>query len=139
VLSGAKEQQWPVVSYLQGFWLQWTMLGIVVGLVLLGSLVFSAPSANATICFIIVLGILLVGRHLNAVALKAGQPMQTVIYSIYFLIPHLEWYDIRDLLVYQQPGVPWIDCLIATLYAAVYTALLLVASWVIFRRKELTV
>ena len=139
VLSGSKENQWPVASYFQTMWLQWMMLSIVVGLVLLGSLVFSAPSANATICFIFIVGIVLIGRHLNTVALRATEPLQTLIYSIYFLIPHLEWYDVRDLLVYQQPVVPWIDCALATLYAGTYAALLLVASWVLFRRKTLTI
>ena len=41
------------------------MLGMVVALVLLGSVVFAAPSSNATISFIVVLGILFLGRHLN--------------------------------------------------------------------------
>ncbi len=45
------------------------MLGIIVAPALLGSLVFAAPSSNATILFVIVGGILFVGRHLDQVAL----------------------------------------------------------------------
>jgi len=139
VVSGSREHSWPISSYFQGLWLQWTMLGIVVGLVLLGSVVFTAPSSNVTITFIVVVGILLLGRHLNQVALQQGEPLRTIVYSIYFLIPHLEWYDVRDLIIYDHKPVPWVDCALATLYAAVYSGLLLFATWVVFRRKPLSV
>ena len=69
------------------------MLGIVVAMVLLGSLVFAAPSSNNTICFVIIVGILFVGRHLDQVALTLREPLRTVVYSIYFVIPHLELFD----------------------------------------------
>ena len=137
VVSGSKENSWPLLNYLQGFWLQWVMLGVVVALVLLGSVTFTAPSSNATITFILVVGILLLGRHLNQVALQQAEPLRTVIYTIYFLIPHLEWYDIRDFLIYNHSRVAWMDCALASLYAAVYTMLLLFATWIIFRRKAL--
>ena len=139
VVSGSREHSWPVLNYFQGMWLQWVMLGITISLVLLGSVVFTAPSSNATITFIIVIGILLLGRYLNQVALQQPEPLRTVVYTIYFLIPHLEWYDVRDLIIYDHLLVPWVDCLLATLYAAVYAALLLFATWAVFRRKPLSV
>src|SRR6266496_6414998 len=99
VVSGNREHHWPLVMYVGGFWLQWVMLGIIVALVLLGSVVFTAPSSNATICFIIVIGLWFVGGHLNRVALQQAEPLRTIVYTVYFLIPHLEWYDIRDLII----------------------------------------
>jgi Cu-processing system permease protein len=137
VVTGSREGHWPVVQYFQAFWLQWMMLGIVVGLVLLGSVLFSAPSANATIAFVVVGGILLLGRHLNQVALQQPEPLNTIVYSIYFLIPHLEWYDVRDLIVYDHPLLPWGPCALATLYAALYATFLLFGAWLVFRRKPL--
>jgi len=139
LVSGAREHAWPLATYFQGLWLQWLMLGIVVSLVLLGSVVFTAPSSNATIIFIVVLGILLFGRHLNKVALQQAEPLGTIVYTIYFLIPHVEWYDIRDFLVYGHNLVPWVDCALATLYAGIYAAFLLAATWLVFRRKQLSV
>jgi len=59
----------------------------VASLALLGSVVFSAPSANSTICFVVVAGILLLGRttepwwpcnNLNRCA--------AILYTVYFLI-----------------------------------------------------
>jgi ABC-type transport system involved in multi-copper enzyme maturation permease subunit len=139
VVSGSREHSWPLLSYFQGLWLQWVMLGMVVSLVLLGSVVFTAPSSNATITFIVVVGILLLGRHLNQVALQQSEPLRTIVYAIYFVIPHLEWYDVRDLIIYHQKLIGWADCALATLYAAVHAALLLCATWLVFRRKPLSV
>jgi ABC-type transport system involved in multi-copper enzyme maturation permease subunit len=139
VVTGSREHHWPLLNYFQAMWLQWIMLGVVIALVLLGSVVFSAPSANATICFVVVVGILLIGRHLNKVALQQPDPLQTIVYVIYFLIPHLEWYDVRDLIVYDHSLVPWIDCGLATLYGGVYILLFLFAAWLAFRRRMLSV
>src|SRR5438552_7283325 len=117
VVSGSREHQWPLLNYFQALWLQWAMLGIVIGLVLLGSVVFAAPSSNATISLIVVIGILLLGRHLNQVALQQAEPWRTVVYALYFLIPHLEWYDVRELIAFDQELIGWGDCALATLYA----------------------
>src|SRR6184192_3992581 len=45
ILSGAKEGAWPVGLYFEALWLHWIALGIVVALVLFGSVVFTAPSS----------------------------------------------------------------------------------------------
>jgi len=137
VVTGSREHHWPWLNFAQALWLQWIMLGIVVALVLLGSLVFTAPSSNSTISFIVMLGILLLGRHLNQVALQEPEPLRSIVYGFYFLIPHLEWYDVRDLIIYDQDLVGWLDCALVTLYAAVYMALLLFGAWLVFRRKAL--
>ncbi len=137
VVSGARENQWPLAQFTQAAWLQWVMLGVVVALVLLGSVVFAAPSSNSTICFVVVLGILLLGRHLNQVALQQAEPLRSIVYTIYFFIPHLEWYDVRPLVVYNQGLIGWGNILLATVYAWVYSAALLLATWLVFRRKAL--
>jgi hypothetical protein len=105
--------------------------------VLLGSILFAAPSSNGTICLIVIAGILLLGRYLNQIALKEPQPLGTVVYALYYLIPHLEWYDVRDFVIYNRPLIGWGDCALASLYGAVYSGLLLFATWLLFRRKPL--
>jgi ABC-type transport system involved in multi-copper enzyme maturation permease subunit len=138
VISGSREHAWPVLKYFQALWLQWTMLAVVIALVLFGSVLFTSPAENVTICFLAVLGILLLGGHLNTVALGQKEPAQTMLYTLYFLIPHLEWFDARDIIIYDWPRIPWLDCLLATLYAAVYVVVFLFAAWLVFRRKVLT-
>ncbi len=137
VLSGSREHNWPVAQYFQALWLHWVLLGMVTALVLLGSVVFAAPSSNSTISFVVVLGILFVGGHLNRVALQQPEPLSTLVYALYFLIPHLEWYDVRDLVIYAHDLVGWGDVILATVYGVVYTTLLLAAAWFVFRRKPL--
>jgi ABC-type transport system involved in multi-copper enzyme maturation permease subunit len=137
VIIGSRQQHWPWLLYFQAFWLQWVMLAVVIALSLLGSMVTAAPSSTTTICFITVAGLLMLGGHLNTVALHQAQPLQTIFYTIYFLIPHLEWFDIRDLVTYNQGLVDWLACLGATLYAAAYTILFLLLAWLGFRRKSL--
>ena len=112
IVAGTRENQWPIMSYLQALWLQWMMLAIVIALTLLGSIVFAAPSSNSTICFVVVIGILLVGGHLDQVALHQPQPVQSIAYAVFFLIPHLEWYDVRQLVFFEQGLVPWGACAI---------------------------
>ena len=58
---------------------------------------------------------------------------------IYFVIPHLEWYDIRQRVIYDHPPIAWTHCGLATLYGLAYAGLFLHLAWLIFRRKSLTV
>ena len=138
VLTGSREHSWPVLDYLQAFLLQWIMLGIVTAMTLLGSIVFAAPSSTVTILFIVVAGILFLGRHLNTIALHNAEPMRSIIYTIYFLIPHLELFDVRERVVNDWGLVSWLACGLAALYAAAYTGLFLLLTWLGFRRKSLT-
>jgi ABC-type transport system involved in multi-copper enzyme maturation permease subunit len=135
VVSGAREQTWPVVSYVQALTLHWFLLAIVIALSLLGSIVFAAPSSNNTITFVLVAGFLLFGRHLNKVALHLEEPWQSALYAVYFLIPHLEFFDMRDLVIHDWDPVPWLVWLGAAGYAAGYTALLLGLTCLRFRRQ----
>lgn len=139
VVSGAKAGSLPVLQYVQAFWLQWAMLAIVVGMVLLGSVLFSAPSANATICLVIIAGIFLLGGHLHKLAGSQPPVMASILTILYFLVPHLEWfYASRERLVFEQDLIAWTDCGLASLYVAAYVALFLFLTWVVFRRRILT-
>ncbi len=137
IVSGAREHHFPLMIFFKAMWLQWMMLGIVVALVLLGSVVFAAPSSNATISFIVVIGILILGRYLNQIAGQQHQPMANILSAIYFVIPHLEWYDVRGFVTFNRPLPGWVDCGLASLYACAYMAFLLFSTWLVFRRKPL--
>ncbi|HUA66060.1 MAG TPA: ABC transporter permease [Alphaproteobacteria bacterium] len=136
-LVAVREHSVPVASYFQAASLHWAMLAVVVAMTLLGSLVFTAVSSNVTIAFISVVFILLVGRHLHKVALHMNEISGTFVTGLYFIIPHLELFDVRDLIVHDWPHIPWVYWLIAMVYAGFYSALLLLASWIVFRKKVL--
>lgn len=137
ILVGAREHTFPLVAFVKLVWMQWMGLGVVVALALLGSVVFSAPGPNVTLCFIAVLGVLFVGPHLGKVSLGMSEPAGTLLYAIYFLIPHLEWFDLREFIINDRnlPGA--VECLLATVYAAAYGMMLLVLTWARFRRQNL--
>lgn len=135
VLSASREHQWPILNYLQAGVMHWFMLGIVASIALLGSLIFAAPSSNSTICFVIVGGILFVGRNLDRVALNLREPLRTLVECLYFAIPHLEFYDLRDLVVHNWGLVGWGFVGMAALYAAFYMTVFLIAACLVFRRK----
>jgi ABC-type transport system involved in multi-copper enzyme maturation permease subunit len=137
LITASKETDFAVVRYLQAIWLHWWMLGIVISLTLLGSVIFAAPSSNFTITFLVVVGILLLGRHLHKVAMQLPEPSQTIISTVYFMIPHLEFFDIRDMVVNNQPLIPWMPILLASLYAAAYITLFLSMACLAFRRQIL--
>ena len=137
VVSATRDHSGWFLSYFQALWLQWVMLAIVIAVTLLGSIVFAAPSSNATICFVVVAGILLLGRHLDKVALQLSEPVRSITYALYFAIPHLELFDVRDLIVHSWGLIAWPIWLLATLYAWAYTAFFLVATCLVFRRKPL--
>jgi hypothetical protein len=62
----------------------------------------------------------------------------TIVYAIYYLIPHLEWYDLRELVVHDWGPINWLPWLGATLYGLLYSGFLLAATWLAFRRRSLT-
>jgi ABC-type transport system involved in multi-copper enzyme maturation permease subunit len=138
VISGTREHHWPLIVYFQAFWLHWMLLGIVVGMVLLGSIVFAAPSSNSTICFVVIFGILFVGRHLHKIALQLPPFVSALVTTLYFAIPHLEFYDIREIVVHDSHAIPWLAWIFATLYSGVYATFFLVAAWMAFRKKSLS-
>jgi Cu-processing system permease protein len=137
VISGARENAWPLAQYFQALWLHWIFCGVVIALVLLGSVVFAAPSSNATICFVVILGILILGRHLNRLAVSQPPPLGFLLSLIYYVLPHLEFFDVRDLIIHSAPLVPWWAFGVATLYGLFYTAAFLALGWIRFRRLSL--
>jgi Cu-processing system permease protein len=137
VIAASREHTLPLAAYIQALWLHWVCLGIIVAMTLLGSLVFAAPSSNATICLIVVAGIMFAGGHLNGVATGMRGAAGTIVYALYYLIPHLEWYDVRHLVVHDWGAIDWLICGGATIYGFLYCGFFLGLTWLVFRRKPL--
>jgi ABC-type transport system involved in multi-copper enzyme maturation permease subunit len=137
VISGLREHAWPVVHYFQAFTLHAMFIGIVIAMVLLGSVALSAPSSNATIAFIIVLGILLLGRHLNRLSLSQPPPIRQIMAVIYYAMPHLEFFDVRELIIHDAPLIAWWAWAAAIGYGLIYIAAFLVLGWSRFRKLSL--
>ncbi len=137
MITASREHTLQFGAYVQAIWLHWICLGIIVGMALLGSIIFAAPSSNATICLIAIAGIMFAGGHLNGVAIGMRGIGGGIVYAVYYLIPHLEWYDVRDLVVHDWGAIDWLICGGATIYGLLYTGFLLALTWALFRRKPL--
>ena len=48
-----------------------------------------------------------------------------IVYAIYYLIPHLEWYDVRDFIIHDWGRIDWLACGGATIYGLLYSGFLL--------------
>lgn len=134
-LAASREHAWPLVNYFQAAFLHWMVLGVIISFTLLGSLVFAAPSSNSAICFVVAAAILCIGRYLDIVALSLPEPGRSIVYGIYYVIPHLEFFDMRNMIVHDWPPVEWKYFILAVLYALAYMAAFLVATCLVFRRK----
>jgi len=134
-LSFTREHECPLLDYFQAAVMHWFLLGIIVAMSLLGSLVFAAPSSNSTICFVVIGGILFVGRHLDQIATSMKEPLRFIVNSLYYALPHLEFYDLRDLIIHNWPVIEWKYILLALLYATAYIVVLLTGACLVFRRK----
>jgi ABC-type transport system involved in multi-copper enzyme maturation permease subunit len=137
LVSASREHTLPVGAYFEAFWLHWQMLGIVIAMTLLGSVGLSTPAANMTMVFIITIGILFMGGFLHKVAANMTEPSASLLTGIYFVIPHLELFNTRELIIHDWPAVPGMDILGATAYGLAYTAFFLLAACLVFRRKAL--
>jgi Cu-processing system permease protein len=136
VLAGTREHAWPLLHYAQAAFLHWIALGVVVAMSLLGSLVFAAPSSNSTICFSICAAIMCLGRYLDQIALSMQEPARSIVYWIYYAIPHLEIpFEMRNLIIHDWPLIDWNFVFLAALYLLAYAAIFLVAACLVFRRK----
>ncbi len=138
VIAGSREHHWPIGSYFTAFVLHWGALAVVVALALLGSIIFAAPSSNMTICFIVAMGIIWIEPHLNTVAVATKGVLGSLMYAIYFIVPRVDWaFSIRELLVFDNPLPGFAVSGGALLFYAGYTALVLTAAWLLFRRRAL--
>jgi ABC-type transport system involved in multi-copper enzyme maturation permease subunit len=139
LVSASREHTLPVGPYFQAFWLHWQLLGIVIAMTLLGSVGLSTPSANMTMVFVITLGILTMGAFLHKVAQHMTEPSASLVTGLYFIIPHLELFNMGRLIIHDWPeekGI-WMYVLLDTVYGYAYTAFFLLAACVVFRRKAL--
>lgn len=138
LVSASREHTLEAGSYLIAFLLHWGALAVVVAMALLGSIVFVAPSSNGTICLVVAIGILALGRHLNTVAANLGGLAGHLTQALYYLTPRLDWaFSVRQFLIFgdPMPGVAAIGG--ALLFYAGYTALLVLGAWLLFRRRPL--
>ena len=139
VVIASLDHALPFANYLEAAWMQWMFLAIVIAAALWGSLVFPATSSNVTFCLVVVLLLLLLGRQLSGLAISQMEPLRSTIYAVYFLLPHFEWFNLKDYVIANTGTAGGVFCLLGSLYAAAYAGFFLLGTWLSFQRRTLTV
>ncbi len=137
LLAASWEHSLDFSLNIQSYFAHWVMLGIVISMAFLGSVIFAAPSSNTTICLVVVVAIMVLGRHLNNLSLNMSEPLRTIIQVIYFSIPHIELFDFRKLLVHNYPAVAWDKFFLLLIYGIAYSLIFTLIACLVFNRKRL--
>ncbi len=135
VLIGVRQGVWFPEILLQAFVLHIGFLVIVTALGLTGSL-FLTPSANLTMCGLLVVGMLFFGQRLPALAAVQPVPGKWVLALIHWFAPHLEFFDLRQRVVHDWPALGWGVCAAVSAYAVCYAAACLALAACVFRKKR---
>jgi len=123
-------------TLVQALYTRALMLAIIVSLTLLGS-TFLTHSANVTLVLLFCFSSRLAGNAILLMLGKVGALTRMIMQTVYWIIPHLELFDMSKKVVHAwAPIPPWV-ILTLTAYAAIYVAIFLFLARSIFTRKPL--
>ena len=93
--------------------------------------------ASALFTLLAYFGMLAYGPLLAVSAEKSGA-LRPVSMTVFNLLPHFEFFDLRARFIHGWPGLSPAALAFVTLYALCYTAFFLLLGWQLFRKKNLT-
>jgi ABC-type transport system involved in multi-copper enzyme maturation permease subunit len=135
LLVGVRQGVWFPMILLQGFVLHIGFMVVVTALGLTGSLLLT-PSANLTVCGLLLVGMLFFGQRLPALAAAQPAPGKWVLNLFHWLGPHVEFFDLRQRVVHEWPALGWGVCAAVSAYAVCYAAACLALAACVFRKKR---
>ncbi len=135
LLVGLRQGVWFPMILLQAFVLHVGFMVVVTALGLTGSL-FLTPSANLTVCGLLIVGMLFFGQRLPALAAAQPLPGKCALTVLHWIGPHMEFFDLRQRVVHDWPALGWGVCAAVLAYAAVYAAVCLALARCVFDKKR---
>ncbi len=122
--------------FVEALYLRFLSLCIICSLTLCLSL-FLTPSANVTIMLLFCLGASIFSRTIVLVFYKVSVIQRLLLKFVYFIIPHLDLFDMSKRVVHdwEPVGVPIIAGI--TIYGLFYTFIFLTIGYLRFRRRML--
>ncbi|HOW96640.1 MAG TPA: ABC transporter permease [Kiritimatiellia bacterium] len=63
-------------------------------------------------------------------------PSGNVLLALYYALPHLDLFDLRQRLIHDWGPAPWADVVGIAVYGAVWTGLFLLLAWLAYRTKR---
>lgn len=136
LLCGIKQGVWFSTVLLQAFILQAVMLALITAIGMTGSLLMTT-SANVTLAVLVVFGMLFFGARLPVLAAAEDGVGRVLLYIVYALAPHIEFFDMRQRLIHEWPAVSWAVCAVVIAYAAFYSAACLFIANLLLKCRKL--
>jgi len=76
-------------------------------------------------------------QYLKLLVKSADPVLRTVVYFFYYLLPNLEYFNVKDAVYMTGIDFSWIYVVKAALYGIIYSSFLMLISTAIFRRREI--
>jgi ABC-type transport system involved in multi-copper enzyme maturation permease subunit len=122
--------------FFQSVYFRWMSLFVISSMTLFLSLVFT-HAANVTISLLLCVGASTFARTIVLVHNAADPIQQKLITAAYWILPHLDIFDLSKRVVQGWPPVStWVTGAI-TVYALIYSTIFLALAYLRFRRKPL--
>lgn len=122
--------------FVQAIFLRFLSLMLIVALVLCLSL-FVTQSANVTISLLLCIGASIISRSITLIYEKLDPFFQTLAAALYWILPHLDLFDLSKKVVHNWPPIPLYILMMLTIYAGIYTFVFLTIGLLRFRRRML--
>lgn len=109
-------------------------LGVVCGLALAVSTRLTEGAA-ATVSFILIAASLTLVPAIPELLATAAGVSEVALRVLYYILPHIELFDMRQRVVHGWGAVEWHIAAIVVLYGVVWTTILVILAWLGYRRK----
>lgn len=98
---------------------------------------YLTQSANIALTLILYFLMNIYGAHLYVSAKALSLPARTLGQACYYLLPHFEFFDMRQRLIHEWGPIPLSLVLFLGAYAAVCSSVFLIAGWLKLKREVL--
>ncbi len=137
VISAAlRGGDWCSGCLVQALALHALFMALAIATALCGSLLLT-PSASTTLLAVLLPSMFFFGRHLPDYAQNVSGLTRVLVKVAYWILPHVEFFDMRQRLVHGWGSVDMAVFLAVAGYGAAYIAVLLALAHFLFRRKKL--
>ncbi len=122
-------------TLVQALLLHAVMLGIFTALTLMLSTRMAAD-ATATLAFILTLAAFVLAPNVPELLVTTQGLSHGILLALYYLLPHLDLFDLRLRLVHDWGAAPWLVVLATLVYGLLWSAVFLLLAWLGYRGKK---
>jgi ABC-type transport system involved in multi-copper enzyme maturation permease subunit len=135
LLVGLRGGALDKTTLVQAYVLHLALLGVLAALAIAFSARFHFDAA-VTLTYVASLTAYAVAPRIPEMLLFEEAGLRPVLRALYYLLPHLELFDMRNRLIHAWGPAPWPVVAGVLIYGLLWSALLLVAGWLVYRRKR---